>query len=114
MPVSLMLLGLIGSYALNGINLIINIFNNRRPIIAAINNAENDVIHIGNDIKDIVTHPSIDTINKDIKDISENIIDITTNIQTVDTIISNENFNNLKEENTKININPQSLTFSKL
>jgi len=82
-----MLIGLIGSYVMHGITFISNIFKNRQPIVNAINDIEKDAINISTDIEDIIQHPSLNTINKDVKDITNNLCDAVSDVKIIETII---------------------------
>jgi len=89
MSINFMLIGLIGSYIIHGITFISSLFTNRLPIVDAVNTIENDVVNIATDVKEIIHNPSLDTINKDVKDITNNLCEIVKEANILEEIIIN-------------------------
>jgi len=85
MPFNFVSIGLGISFIMHGIHFFNSWMNNRTKITNAIANIKDDV-------KDIIQNPSLENINKDVIDITDNVGNIVSNVETIEkTIIDIEN-----------------------
>jgi len=92
MPFNFVSIGLGISFIMHGIHFFNSWMNNRTKITNAITNIENEAITIKDDVKDIIKNPSLENINKDVIDITDNVGNIVSNVETIEkTIIDIEN-----------------------
>jgi uncharacterized membrane protein YgaE (UPF0421/DUF939 family) len=88
MPFDSISIGLCMSFLFHCYHFYTNYQHNKTKINETILNIETDVINIKDDIKDVISNPSFDNINKDYQKCKNNVNDINKNIEVIETIFN--------------------------